>query len=138
MIDQESLAVNPAQFVRVLRKQLADVKLGQLEDFGPAGLAVRLIDPGRGGFAIGSVVVSQADYDGVEWIHASIAFEHEDPAYADLVALKAAVFGPDRWAYQVFATDAEHISIHNHALHLWGRADGKPGLPDFTGGSGSI
>jgi hypothetical protein len=47
------------------------------------------------------------------------------------------VFG-DRWAYQVFAPPADHINLHNFALHLWGRLDGKPVLPDFTFGTGSI
>ena len=118
MIDQTLLAVDPTRFMRVLRDQLADVRLGQLEPFGPAGMSVVLIEPGRGGFRIGSVIVSQDDFGGnTAWIHASIAFEHEDPAYADLVALKAAVFGPDRWAYQVFAVATEHVSIHQHALH---------------------
>lgn len=86
----------------------------------------------------GSVIVSVApQQDGNEWIHASMAFPARVPTYDELKALHAAVFG-NGWAYQVFAPPSDHVSIHDYALHLWGRLDGKPGLPDFTHGSGSI
>lgn len=86
----------------------------------------------------GSVIVSVGPMeDGYEWIHASIAWEDDMPTYADLTLLRGAVFG-DGWSYQVFAPPSQHVSIHNHALHLWGRLDGASVLPDFTFGSGSI
>lgn len=75
--------------------------------------------------------------DGDEWIHASISRRDGIPAYDDLVLLHRAVFG-DGWAYQVFAPPDEHINIHGRCLHLWGRIDGKPALPDFTYGKGTI
>lgn len=137
MIDTDLLAVSPKHFVRTLREQLAEVRIGRLDTFGPAGMTLVLLDPASGA-AIGSAIVTQADFDGVDWIHASIAFEHEDPAYADMTALKAAAFGPDRPAYMVFAPAAEHVNIHQHALHLYGRADGVRQLPDFTDGMRSI
>jgi hypothetical protein len=31
----------------------------------------------------------------------------------------------------VFAPPSEHVNIHDHALHLWGRLDGARVLPDF-------
>lgn len=86
----------------------------------------------------GTVIISCAPMDdGTEWVHASIAWSNRTPAYADLTLLHRAVFG-DGWAYQVFAPPDDHINIHEHALHLWGRLDGKPVLPDFTFGTGSI
>lgn len=95
--------------------------------FGPAGFTIDITLDGRG-----SVIVSQSDHeDGNEWLHASIAFQNFTPRYIDLTTLKEAVFGPNRYAYQVFAPDTEHVNIHEHALHLWGRADGKPALPNF-------
>jgi hypothetical protein len=133
MIDVTLLVVVPTRFVRILRDRLDGVRPGTLREHGPAGLAVVLYDR-ETNEAAGSVIVSQADHDGAEWIHASIAFTREMPSYEDLAALKEATFGPDRWAYQVFAVASEHVSIHNFALHLWGRADGKPALPDFTEG----
>ncbi len=85
----------------------------------------------------GSVIVTCADHDGDDWIHASIAWNDETPTYEDLKLLHKAVF-VDGWAYQVFAPSSDHVNIHQHALHLWGRLDGKPVLPDFTYGMGSI
>lgn len=85
-----------------------------------------------------SVIVSCAAHDdGDEWVHASIAHEHTMPLYEELKMLHAAVFG-DGWAYQVFAPPSDHVNIHEFALHLWGRLDGKPALPDFTHGWGSV
>jgi hypothetical protein len=85
----------------------------------------------------GSVLITCADHDGEEWIHASIAWDGHMPTYADLKHLHGAVFA-DRWAYQVFAPPSDHVNIHRHALHLFGRLDGKAALPDFTEGTGSI
>lgn len=85
-----------------------------------------------------SIIVTCADHDdGNDWIHASIARPNRMPDYQDLKLLHHTVFG-DGWAYQVFAPQAEHVNIHQYCLHLWGRLDGKPALPDFTQGIGSI
>lgn len=85
-----------------------------------------------------SVIVSCADHeDGDEWVHASIANTFTMPTYDDLKRLHRAVFR-DGWAYQVFAPPSEHVNIHRYALHLWGKLDGSPALPDFTQGSGSV
>lgn len=99
--------------------------------YGPDGWAFTALD------GSGSVVVSVADADGHDWVHASIARTDRMPSYGELKALHDAVFG-DGWAYQVFAPPSDHVNIHEHALHLYGRLDGAPALPDFTYGSGSI
>ncbi|TQK29408.1 hypothetical protein [Arthrobacter sp. SLBN-53] len=52
------------------------------------------------------------------------------PTYDELGRLHRAAFG-DGYAYQVFAPAAQHVNIHQNALHLWGRADGPPCLPEF-------
>lgn len=79
-----------------------------------------------------SVIVSCASFDDVEYVHASIAnTDHETiPSYHMLVLLHKAVFG-DGYAYQVFAPPQQHVNIHEAALHLFGRLDGKPVLPEF-------
>lgn len=100
--------------------------------FGPDGWATQSFD----GHSSVIMTCAPAD-DGNEWVHASIAHDDRMPTYADLKLLHAAVFG-DGWAYQVFAPPSDHVNIHEHALHLWGRLDGKPALPDFTNGTGSI
>ena len=99
---------------------------------GPDGWGYRKIG------SPGSIIVTCADHDdGHDWVHASIAFPDHMPTYEDLKMLHAAVFC-DGWAYQVFAPPSDHVNIHEYALHIWGRLDGKPGLPDFTRGMGSI
>jgi len=78
-----------------------------------------------------SVVVTCADWDGVDWLHASIAHADRDPTYTELAQLHLAVWQGRGFAYQVFAPANRHVNIHEHALHLWGRLDGSNTLPDF-------
>jgi len=52
------------------------------------------------------------------------------PSYNDLKRMHRGVFG-DGHAYQVFAPAAEHVNIRSNALHIWGRLDGLPVLPNF-------
>lgn len=84
----------------------------------------------------GSVIVSYATWpmgaDEEDWVHASISFKETMPTYEDLVTLHKAVWKGKGWAYQVFAPDQDHVNIHPFALHLWGRLDGRPVLPDFV------
>lgn len=104
------------------------------------GLHVVLYDiPASRTRPYGSVIVTQSDLhdDDTEWLHASIARSDRMPNYADLVTLKSATFGDQRECYQVFPAKDQHISIHDQALHLWGRAEGQRVLPDF-GSHGTI
>ena len=75
---------------------------------------------------------------GVEWVHASIGYQQpwRMASYSDLKMLHAAVFG-DGHAYQCFVPPDEHINITGNVLHIWGRLDGQPALPNF-GRYGSI
>ena len=130
------LDVNKLRMMKLIRRHWRGYSFEGPDPFGPSGLVVTFISPGSG-VHCGSIIVSQAAHDGAEWIHASIAWPNSTPTYDDLLSLKAAVFGPDREAYQVFPPASEHISIHDHALHLWGRADGRGVLPRF-GAEGSI
>ena len=114
-----------------IRRRLGRGNWSAPRPFGVDGWAFTYLS-GRG-----SVIVSAAPYEGEMWVHASVAWAEQMPTYSDLKWLHAAVFG-DGWAYQVFAPPSEHINLHQHALHLWGRADGKAALPDFTDGLGSI
>jgi hypothetical protein len=82
----------------------------------------------------GSVILSVfPDSLGIYWVHASITRKERMPSYEDLKLLHRAVFGDLSWSYQVFAPASQHVNIHEYALHLWGRADGSPALPDFAG-----
>ncbi len=98
---------------------------------------------GRDGWAFlhrrddSSVIVSCAPLGDDQIVHASISHPASLPSYDELKLLHRAVFG-DGWAYQVFAPPSDHVNIHAFALHIWGRLDGTPMLPDFTQGSGSV
>lgn len=116
-----------------LRKALGRDRWGVPSRHGPDGWVLRCREEP------GSIIVSRAplpDDGDREWVHASIAFDDRDPTYRELAALGQAVFR-EGWAYQVFAPSSEHVNIHEHALHLWGRDDGSPALPNFAPG-GSI
>lgn len=102
------------------------------EPFGPDGWRM-LSKDGRA-----SVIVTVWDEGGVEYIHASMTAPEDTPTYCDLVTLHKAVWGTEGYAYQMFVPQSSHINIHPRALHLWGRSDGAPLLPDFGGILGSI
>ena len=80
-------------------------------------------------------VIISVDFweDGAEWIHASMSCRNPNrvPTYYELKLLHQAVF-KDGWAYHVFAPSDKHVNLHENVLHLWGRADGKRVLPDFS------
>jgi hypothetical protein len=107
----------------------AGVKIRSRLQHGPSGLAVVIVMPDK---RHGSIVVSQSDApdDPVEYLHASISLDTM-PTYEDMVLLHRAVFGRRRWAYEVFAPESDHVNLNPTALHLWGRADGKPMMPNF-------
>jgi hypothetical protein len=124
--------VNPTSFnVLAIRRRLGREDWAAPLSFDPDGWAFQNFD-GKG-----SIVLTCADHSGDDWVHASIAHLDRMPSYADLKLLHYAVF-EGGWAYQVFAPPSEHVNIHEYALHLFGRLDGKPVLPDFTDGTGSI
>ena len=109
-------------------------KVYRATEFGPSGIHFHIIKDGEKG----QVFVTQSDVSGYEWLHASISYSNMVPAYEDMYVLHRAVFGRKRYSYQLFVPESSHVNIHARALHLWGRADGKPVLPDFGSILGSI
>jgi hypothetical protein len=116
-----------------IRQRLGRKMWSPAHPMGPDGWAYRHTN------GVSSVIVTSAPHGEpvTDWVHASVAHADRMPEYDDLKMLHRAVFG-DGWAYQVFAPPSEHINIHQFALHLFGRLDGRPVLPDFTDGTGSI
>jgi hypothetical protein len=122
-----TLALYPPQVVNRFRETWG---VGSVQPFGPSGFLWDGHDT--------RIIVTQADHgDGIEVIHASISHPDRYPSYKEMAALHRAVFGRKRWSYQCFAPEVEHVNIHEHTLHLWGRADGQPFMPNF-GALGSI
>lgn len=120
-----STTMDPLRLRAVMGKKVWSVP----KPFGPDGW--EMIREADGA----TVIVSAADHNGVEYIHASIAHPDRLPTYGELVQLHRAAFG-EGYAYQVFPPPRQHVNIHSYALHLWGRSDGKPVLPEFAQDSG--
>lgn len=117
-----------------IRRKLGRENWSAPTRFGPDGWQFDHLD------GTGRVIVTVAPAPGsdADWIHASISWVDHMPTYADLKLLHDVAFGDKRWAYQVFAPASDHVNIHERALHLYGRLDGQPALPDFTYGMGQI
>lgn len=113
-----------------LRRVLGRVEWGVPSQWGEDGWLIQRTD------GMSAVIVSCATSGDTEWVHASISRPDQIPSYEDLKLLHQAAF--KGWAYQAFTPPDEHINIHEYCLHLWGRLDGKPELPDFTCGTGTI
>jgi hypothetical protein len=110
------------------------------EAWGDNGWLMRRRDEHGGGSVVVSCMPWPLAAGEEEWVHASIAFPDRMPGYEDLTTLHTAVWKGKGWAYQVFPPDEDKINLHEFALHLWGRLDGEPVLPDFVtlGGVRSI
>jgi hypothetical protein len=99
------------------------------DPFGPDGWKFDARDDARRIIVSAAPAPDDVDGTGGDWWHASISAPVM-PTYDDLQMMHRAVW-PDGYAYQVFAPPAEHVNIHVHALHLWGRPNGARLLPAF-------
>jgi hypothetical protein len=124
-----------------IRKRLGKDYWEVPKSFGPDGWSLDATpwEPGRfgrGPLEGARIIVTASDFTsigapaGEQWIHASISRNGFMPTYDDLVNLHKAVW-PDGYAYQVFAPPSQHVNLHTHALHLWGKFDGSAVLPEF-------
>lgn len=119
-----------------LRSVLGKDSWGIPSQFGPDGWILRTIatvDPA-------TVIVTVDDYRTRDlWVHASISRTMRMPTYDDLVLLHRGAFG-DNYAFQAFVPRAEHVSIHDFCLHLFGLRSGRrPAcIPDFALAGASI
>lgn len=116
-----------------IRRRLGRNEWGPPKEFGPDGWYFKRFDG-----AATMIVTADTWQTDTMWVHASIARPNMMPTYEDLAHMHRAVY-QDGYAFQVFVPRTAHISIHDYALHLWGRLDGRRPdcLPDF-GAVGSI
>jgi hypothetical protein len=114
-----------------LRARLPRTEWLALQPFGPAGFMIRhRTEPMH-------IIVTEGPTgeNGMEIRHASIGHRDRMPTYDEMAIMHRACFSG--WAYQVFAPDESHVNIYEFALHLWGRPDGAPLMPNF-GRNGTI
>lgn len=95
----------------------------------------------RGGIQV--VFTVQRYGDGRIWVHASACGRRGEnssflPSWDDMKRVKNDFIGEDKWAYQVFPSAKDYVNQHAYVLHLYALLDGKPALPDFTMGLGTI
>jgi hypothetical protein len=76
------------------------------------------------------IVTACREADGHLWVHLSMAGRDRLPTWAELVAARDWIFGPDALAIQVLPPVDKHVNLHPFCLHLWHCVDGTP-LPDF-------
>lgn len=103
----------------------------------------RLVAAGADGVALVAwgylrVIVSGAvEGDGRRWLHLSASTPARVPHWDELVGLKEALLGAESNAVMLIPPRSRWVNIHPHCLHAWVCLDGD-GLPDFTGGRGTI
>lgn len=120
-----------------IRRRLGRKEWSVPEPYGPDGFVFVRKDSAPPFTPNTVIIVSAADYDDGEWLHASISHPDRMPSYDELRMLHSAAFNGS-WAYQVFAPSRYHVNLHEYALHLWGRVDGQPALNEFSQGMGTI
>lgn len=119
-----------------IRKRLGRDYWGMPIEFGLAGWRLDSM------VGFGRIIITNSQLPQIpgagddEWVHASISWRDHMPTYDELDKLHKAVW-PNGYAYQVFAPPSQHVNLHSFALHLWGRPDGSPILPEF-GALGTI
>lgn len=125
--------VNPLRVRQVMGRKVWSVP----RPYGPVGWRLYALEPDRVD-PVGTIIISVSELpdaqevgDFTYWTHASMSWTTRVPTYDELVQLKRAVWGDDGEAYQVHPRAERHVNLHEFALHLWGRADGSPVLPDF-------
>jgi hypothetical protein len=56
---------------------------------------------------------------GEGWDHVSVSRVNSTPKWAEMCFIKNQFFGPDETAMQLHVPVSDHISHHDHCLHLW-------------------
>lgn len=53
------------------------------------------------------------------WEHVSVSKVAKTPSWAEMEFVKRTFFRPDETAMQLHVPQADHISFHDHCLHIW-------------------
>jgi hypothetical protein len=57
------------------------------------------------------------------WEHVSVSKVAKTPSWAEMEFVKRKFFKPGETAMQLHVPTADHISIHDHCLHIWRPVD---------------
>ena len=89
--------------------------------------------------SLACILSCSIESDGRAWLHMSISHRSRIPTWGELRVTKELFLG-DREAIQILPPKAKYINLHPNVLHLFALLEEKEatGLPDFTGGTGSI
>lgn len=63
------------------------------------------------------------------WEHVSVSKPTRTPTWSEMEYIKRLFFKPDEVCMQLHVAEAEHISMHDHCLHIWRPIDGSIPLP---------
>lgn len=72
-----------------------------------------------------------------QWLHTSFSRKNRMPDYKDMKYVKERFIGSDNRAIMILPEQENHVNLHKFTLHFF-TAIGDDGLPDFTGGTGSL
>ena len=78
------------------------------------------------------------ELDETWWLHLSASHPKRIPGWGDMRNAKDIFLGVNAWAYSVLPPRVDYVNIHPNVLHLWSPFDGRPRLPNFTHGTGSL
>jgi hypothetical protein len=61
------------------------------------------------------VIASKGD----GWEHVSVSKATRTPSWAEMEFIKRLFFRPDEVCMQLHVSETDHISFHDHCLHIW-------------------
>lgn len=54
-----------------------------------------------------------------DWDHVSVSMKRHTPSWGEMEQIKRMFFTDDEVAMQLHVAPVDHISVHDHCLHLW-------------------
>jgi hypothetical protein len=85
-----------------------------------------------------AILSCEVESDGRAWLHLSASHPKRLPSWAEMRIAKETFLG-DRRGVTIYPPKREYVNIHE-VLHIFAllNPEAETGLPDFTGGTGSL
>lgn len=86
-----------------------------------------------------AILSCSRESDGRAWLHLSVSHALRVPTWGELRTCKETFLG-DREALSIMPPRARYVNLHPNVLHLFAllNPEAETGLPDFSGGTGSL